>query len=89
MKWYKEYTPSSAKNGRVLVIDYVRQDLSKAGTRKVATQEIRDVSGLRHLYSSQRRDEAVLRVFHVQNADWAVQFLFKKCDSLQEARDWF
>lgn len=78
VRWYKKYTERSLKNGRVLVIDYVRHDLSKEGTRKVSSQEITSIAGLRHLYASQRRDEAVLRVYHVQNADWAVQFLFKK-----------
>ena len=63
----------------MLVIDYVRQDLSKEGMRKVAAQEIGDVHTLRRLYdNTERRTEALLRVFHVQNAPWAVEFMLKK-----------
>ena len=63
----------------MLVIDYVKQDLTKEGMRKVAAQEIGDVHTLRRLYdSTERGTEALLRVFHVQNAPWAVDFLLKK-----------
>ncbi|MCJ1427912.1 hypothetical protein MMC29_005818 [Sticta canariensis] len=80
LKWHKEYdTPESLKLGRVLLIDYVRQDHSKAGMRKVAAQEISSLDGLRKFYSNRDRgDEAVLRVLHVQNCPWAVQFLLWK-----------
>ena len=80
LKWHKNYdTPESRKSGRVLVIDYVKKSCSKEGMQKVATQEFDNVQGLRKLYTNpQRGSEAVLRVFHVQNADWATQFLLKK-----------
>ena len=80
LKWYKEYdTPESRKCGRVLLIDYVKQGHSKKGMRKVASQEINSIDGLRKLYSNpERREEAVLRVFHVQNAFWATRFLARK-----------
>ena len=77
--WYKEYNEKNVKYGRVLVIDYVKEELSKEGMRKVATQEINSLEGLEKLYGNpSRRDEAVLRLFHVQNAHWAVHFLLKK-----------
>ena len=79
LRWYKDYNDKSLKQGRVLVIDYVKQDLSKEGMRKVAAQEIGDVHTLRRLYDNgERRTEALLRVFHVQNAPWAVDFMLKK-----------
>ncbi|MCJ1387970.1 hypothetical protein MMC18_000813 [Xylographa bjoerkii] len=79
LKWYKEYTPESCKRGRVLVIDYVKKDLTTAGKRKVASQEIHDLEGLRKLYANPAREtEAILRLFHVQNAPWAAQFLLRK-----------
>ncbi|MCJ1462795.1 hypothetical protein MMC07_001398 [Pseudocyphellaria aurata] len=80
LKWHKEYdTPESLTCGRVLLIDYVKQDHSKEGMRKVAAQEISSIEALRKFYSNQDRGgEAVLRVIHVQNAPWAVQFLLLK-----------
>ena len=79
LKWYKAYTGANLTHGRVLVVDYVKQELSQDGMRKVAAQEINSIEGLKKLYeSSVRRDEAVLRLFHVQNAQWAVHFFYKK-----------
>lgn len=47
--------------------------------RKVAAQEIYDLQDLRKVYSNpDRNSEAVLRVFHVQNADWAAGYLLRK-----------
>ena len=80
LRWYKDYnSPESLKNGRVLVVDYVKKDHSKEGMRKVTAQEISSVDGLRKLYASPDRcEEAVLRVIHCQNADWATGFLLHK-----------
>lgn len=79
LEWYKCYDEKSRKRGRVLVIDYVKRDLTKEGMRKVASLEISDIEGLRKFYDNPTRGgEAVLRVFHVQNADWAVKFMLKK-----------
>ena len=80
LKWYRHYdSPESLKCGRVLVIDYCKMNQSKAGNRKVASQEISSIEGLRKLYSSPDRSaEAVLRVIHVQDADWATKFLLHK-----------
>ncbi|KAL8713900.1 MAG: hypothetical protein Q9220_002046 [cf. Caloplaca sp. 1 TL-2023] len=80
LKWHKEYeTTESRKAGRVLVIDYVKKEHSKEGMRKVATQEIDSIQGLRKIYTNpERGPEAVLRVFHVQNAHWATHFLLRK-----------
>ncbi|KAL1959546.1 hypothetical protein VTO42DRAFT_1581 [Malbranchea cinnamomea] len=78
-KWHKEYSEIDHLAGRVLVIDYIKQDASKTSIRKVAAQEIYDLQGLHKLYDNlQRKDEAILRVFHVQNADWATHFLLRK-----------
>ena len=61
------------------MIDYVKSDLTREGMRKVAAQEISHPDDLEKLYSNQERyDDAVLRLFHVQNAEWAVQYLLKK-----------
>ncbi|KAL8840219.1 MAG: hypothetical protein Q9170_001426 [Blastenia crenularia] len=80
LKWHKHYdTPESRRAGRVLVIDYVTKSHSREGMRKVATQEFDNIQGLRKLYTNpERGNEAVLRVFHVQNADWATYFLLRK-----------
>ncbi|MCJ1308677.1 hypothetical protein MMC25_002331 [Agyrium rufum] len=79
LAWHKDYSELDVKRGRVLVIDYVKWNLSKEGTRKVTCQEIFDIDDLRRLYASKTRgDEAVLRVFHVQNAPWATGFLMRK-----------
>ena len=80
LKWYRHYdSPESLKHGRVLVIDYIRKDSSKAGNRKVVSQEISSIEALRKLYSNPARNaEAVLRVIHVQDALWATKFLLHK-----------
>lgn len=80
LKWHKHYdTPESLKKGRVLVIDYVKKSHAKEGMRKVVTQEFDNIQELRRLYTNpERGSEAVLRVFHVQNADWATHFLLRK-----------
>jgi len=61
------------------MIDYVKKERSKKGMRKVAAEEIHDIEGLRRVYANpDRNKEAVLRVFHVQNAWWAQRFLLRK-----------
>ncbi|QSS59042.1 hypothetical protein I7I51_08474 [Histoplasma capsulatum] len=78
-KWHKEYSEIDIFSGRVLIIDFVKQDDCKVGMRKVAAQEIYDLEHLRRVYANQERnDEAVLRVFHVQNAEWATNYLLRK-----------
>ncbi|KAG8529370.1 uncharacterized protein KY384_006006 [Bacidia gigantensis] len=80
LKWYKPYDgPDCFKIGRVLVIDYIKQEQSKQGMRKVAAQEFDSEHGLRHLYSTPARvGEPLLRVIHCQNASWATHFLLRK-----------
>ncbi|MCJ1471375.1 hypothetical protein MMC13_000014 [Lambiella insularis] len=79
LKWYKEYNAASLKRGRVLVIDYVKRDLCSDKKRKVTSQEIHDLEGLQKIYSNPvRGSEAVLRLFHAQNAPWATEFLLSK-----------
>ncbi|KAI9682766.1 MAG: hypothetical protein M1829_006755 [Trizodia sp. TS-e1964] len=52
---------------------------TKEGMRKVSAEEINNIDGLHKIYANpDRGKEAVLRVFHVQNANWATRFLFKK-----------
>ncbi|EEP75680.1 predicted protein [Uncinocarpus reesii 1704] len=59
-------------------VDY-RLYASKRSIRKVAAQEIYDLQDLRKVYTNpERNGEAVLRVFHVQNADWAARYLLRK-----------
>ncbi|EQL36643.1 hypothetical protein BDFG_02006 [Blastomyces dermatitidis ATCC 26199] len=78
-KWHKEYSDLDIFAGRVLIIDFVKQDECKVGMRKVAAQEIYDLEHLRKVYTNpERNSEAVLRVFHVQNAEWATNFLLRK-----------
>ncbi|KAL8788453.1 MAG: hypothetical protein Q9213_001676 [Squamulea squamosa] len=77
LQWHKQY--ENRKTGRVLVIDYIKKERSKEGMRKVATQEIDSIEGLRKIYTNpDRGGDAVLRVFHVQNATWATHFLLRK-----------
>lgn len=71
---------TSNKRGRLLVVDYVKVELSGEGMRKVASREIHHIEALQKLYSNPNQgDTPVLRLFHVQNADWAVEFLVNKC----------
>ena len=54
--WYREYDElEKCRRGRVLLIDYVKQDHSKEGMRKVAAQEIDNVEGLRKIYANPDR----------------------------------
>ena len=77
LKWHKQY--ETPRTGRVLVIDYIKKDRSKEGMRKVTAQEINNIEGLRKIYTNpDHGNEAVLRVFHVQNASWATHFLLRK-----------
>ena len=80
LKWYREYnTLDKPRTGRVLLIDYVKKAYSKEGMRKVAAQEIDNIEALRKIYTNPDRcGEAILRVFHVQNAHWATHFLLRK-----------
>lgn len=80
LRWHNDYTPTTLKRGRILVIDYVKQDLTKKGKRKVTSQEIDDVDGLKKIYSNAvRGNEAILRVFHVQNGSpECIEWLLKK-----------
>ncbi|KAI9827078.1 MAG: hypothetical protein M1826_006442 [Phylliscum demangeonii] len=79
LRWHKSYTAEDLRCGRVLVIDYVKKDLTKEGMQKVVAEEISSLESLKRVYSNpDRRSEAVLRVFHVQNADWAVPFLLSR-----------
>ena len=79
LKWNKAYNAKNLTHGRVLVIDYVKQEMSQEGMRKVVAQEINGIEGLEKLYNnSTRKDEAILRLFHVQNCQWAVHFFLKK-----------
>jgi hypothetical protein len=56
-----------------------RADKSKESVRKVAAQEIGNLRQLQSLYGRrQQNDDAVLRIFHVQNAGWALPFLLRK-----------
>ncbi|KAI9837392.1 MAG: hypothetical protein M1838_004834, partial [Thelocarpon superellum] len=56
-----------------------QREESKEGMRKVAAEEISNLEGLFRIYSDPKRGrEAVLRVFHVQNAQWATSFLLRK-----------
>ncbi|KAK2780954.1 hypothetical protein FQN52_001951 [Onygenales sp. PD_12] len=78
-KWHKEYSEIDIYSGRVLVIDFVKQDEKKVSMRKVAAQEIYSLDSLRKVYTTpERNSEAVLRVFHVQNAPWATEYLLRK-----------
>ncbi|TPX26586.1 hypothetical protein DIZ76_012048 [Coccidioides immitis] len=78
-KWHKDYSEIDQHCGRVLLIDFVKQDASKSSIRRVAAQEIYDIQDLRKVYKNpERNNEAILRVFHVQNADWAARYLLRK-----------
>lgn len=76
--WKTPWTENSWTNGRVLLIDYLRQDRERAGKTRIMAQEIQDVPGLHKFYCSARSKEAALRVIHVQNAPWATQYLLRK-----------
>jgi hypothetical protein len=69
----------SFEEGRVLLIDYVAREYTGQGRRKIITQEFRNVEELRTFYRNESLSkQAALRVIHVQNATWALRFLFGK-----------
>ena len=80
LEWNKGFDkPENCRNGRVFMVDYVKQDHTKEGMRKVVAQEFNNIHSLKKLYAnSDRCREAVLRVLHVQNAQWATSFLLRK-----------
>lgn len=57
----------------------MKQEQSKEGMRKVSTLEVNDIGMLRRLYDHPNKDaQPILRLMHVQNAEWAVDFIVKK-----------
>ncbi|KAI9815160.1 MAG: hypothetical protein M1832_005562 [Thelocarpon impressellum] len=81
LAWHNEYSAAGQQAGRVLVIDYLLpvDDGHEGGMGKVAAEEIGSLEGLRRVYADAGRSrDAVLRVVHVQNADWATHFLLRK-----------
>lgn len=79
MEWHAPWTKESFKDGRVLLIDYVGRDHLEEGKRKIVAQEFHDLDGLRKFYRNEDLSgQAALRVIHVQNASWALKYLFEK-----------
>jgi hypothetical protein len=62
------------------------QDNTASHIRKVAAQEIYSIEELRRVYYNSRKQdvehEPILRVIHVQNAQWANQYLLRKFNIL-------
>jgi hypothetical protein len=59
--------------------DHCHEDNSKTHIRKVTAQEIFSIEALRQVYNRPSGDgEPAFRVFHVQNAQWAVPYLLHK-----------
>ncbi|CAI6334585.1 unnamed protein product [Periconia digitata] len=79
IEWHEPWTKDSFKDGRVLLIDYVAKDHIEDGRRKIVAQEFRNLDGLRRFYRNEDLSgQAALRVIHVQNASWALKYLFEK-----------
>ncbi|KAK4990382.1 hypothetical protein LTR50_002556 [Elasticomyces elasticus] len=80
IEWKLRWTPERFRNGRLLLIDYIRNDCTgHAGRRRIVATEFQDVKGLRSFYENRDyANQAALRVIHVQNAPWARDFLMKK-----------
>ncbi|KAL5113519.1 Guanine nucleotide exchange factor lte1 [Pleosporales sp. CAS-2024a] len=80
MEWKETWGKETWKQGRVLLIDYVGQQHSRQGRKKIVAQEFRDVDSLRRFYQQEdaSSSQAALRVMHVQNAKWATTFLLRK-----------
>jgi hypothetical protein len=79
LKWKKSYTPAGVRGGRVLIIEFASKKNSDDGTRKVLSLEIDNADGLRKFYAEEENcKSSILRIFHVQNAPWAVIWLKKK-----------
>lgn len=71
---------ASFSNGRVLIIDYLRQADTAPSKNKIAAQELHSLKGLKTFYRDSRADQAALRIIHLQNAPWATEFLMQKYD---------
>ncbi|KAL1962734.1 hypothetical protein VTN77DRAFT_9188 [Rasamsonia byssochlamydoides] len=79
LKWRKDYSEIDPQSGRVLLIDFAKNDNTGSHIRKVTAQEIYTIEALRRVYTHhQQQDEPALRIIHVQNAPWATQFLLRK-----------
>ncbi|PVI00505.1 hypothetical protein DM02DRAFT_391316 [Periconia macrospinosa] len=79
IEWHDLWTKDSFKDGRVLLIDYVARNHIEEGKRKIVAQEFHDLDGLRRFYRNEELSEqAALRVIHVQDATWALRYLFEK-----------
>ncbi|KAF2661838.1 hypothetical protein K491DRAFT_586706 [Lophiostoma macrostomum CBS 122681] len=80
VEWHEKWTQNSWKDGRVLLVDYVaKEHTSSAHRRKIVAQEFSNIDALRKFYLNQDlSQQAALRVIHVQNAPWAMQFLLRK-----------
>ncbi|KAF2739391.1 hypothetical protein EJ04DRAFT_508685 [Polyplosphaeria fusca] len=79
VEWHEPWTKESWKQGRVLLVDYVDQEHTEGGRRKIIAQEFDNINGLRAFYKNQKlASQAALRVIHVQNAPWATRFLLRK-----------
>ena len=77
--WKAKLSSKKLKSGRVLVVDYVKAELSKEGMRKVASRELQSIHALEKLYDAPDQDDTpILRLLHIQNADWAVKFVLDK-----------
>lgn len=85
LTWRKYRRTVDGKQGRVFVIDYIKNAHASEGKRKVGTREIWDVEGLRRLYEHPLPNaDPVLRLIHVQNAEWATDWLIKKFNITKE-----
>ena len=79
MDWHDKWPENNWSNGRLLLIDFIRRDRLSAGKTKIVAREFRAVHALHSFYKDHNRCvQASLRVFHVQNAPWAVFYLLKK-----------
>ncbi|KAF2640054.1 hypothetical protein P280DRAFT_452458 [Massarina eburnea CBS 473.64] len=79
MAWHLPWDKKSFSKGRVLLIDYVSREHTGEGRRKIVAQEFTNVEELRKFYRNEAlSQQAALRVIHVQNASWALRFLFNK-----------
>lgn len=68
-------------HGRVLIIDCYSRDHSDDGKRKTESYEFNSEAELREFYVSgagKGEGNHVLRIIHVQNAQWARDFLLRK-----------
>ncbi|KAF8424156.1 hypothetical protein EV426DRAFT_548723, partial [Tirmania nivea] len=77
LKWHNGYDEEGELRPRVLMVEYYRRDVAQQ-VRRVTAREFKELEELRSVYRTERSEDTILRVFHVQNCSWGEHYLIRK-----------